>query len=75
MKPDAYTQYANQTNVKSHFRLKSPAVADTANWLAICEDCTAKKTTYYGKAKVKRGDNLSMIASKYDVDVSDIKNE
>jgi membrane-bound lytic murein transglycosylase D len=64
----AYTQYELNKREKPFQIEKALAVKDTANY--TIQKIALPKTTYY---KVKRGDNLSMIASKYDVDVSDIK--
>ena len=64
----AYTQYESDKREKPFQIEKAMAVKDTANY--TIQKIALPKTTYY---KVKRGDNLSMIASKYDVDVSDIK--
>lgn len=64
----AYTQYESDKREKPFQIEKALAVKDTANY--TIQKIALPKTTYY---KVKRGDNLSMIASKYDVDVSDIK--
>ncbi|MFV8334897.1 LysM peptidoglycan-binding domain-containing protein [Flavobacterium sp. RSP29] len=63
----AYTQYELNKREKPFQIEKAIAVKDTANSI---QKITGSKTTYY---KVKRGDNLSIIASKYDVDVSDLK--
>ncbi len=64
----AYTQYESDKREKPFQIEKAMAVKDTANY--TIQKIALPKTSYY---KVKRGDNLSMIASKYDVDVSDIK--
>jgi membrane-bound lytic murein transglycosylase D len=64
----AYTQYELNKREKPFQIEKAMAVKDTANY--TIQKIALPKTSYY---KVKRGDNLSMIASKYDVDVSDIK--
>nr|WP_315161420.1 LysM peptidoglycan-binding domain-containing protein [uncultured Flavobacterium sp.] len=64
----AYTQYESDKREKPFQIEKAMAVKDTANY--TIQKIALPKTTYY---KVRRGDNLSMIASKYDVDVSDIK--
>ncbi|MFV8365606.1 LysM peptidoglycan-binding domain-containing protein [Flavobacterium sp. XS1P27] len=64
----AYTQYESDKREKPFQIEKAMAVKDTANY--TIQKIALPKTTFY---KVKRGDNLSMIASKYDVDVSDIK--
>ncbi|MFV8358800.1 LysM peptidoglycan-binding domain-containing protein [Flavobacterium sp. LS1P3] len=64
----AYTQYESDKREKPFQIEKAMAVKDTANYMI--QKIALPKTSYY---KVKRGDNLSMIASKYDVDVSDIK--
>ena len=64
----AYTQYESDKREKPFQIEKALAVKDTANY--TIQKIALPKTAYY---KVKRGDNLSMIASKYDVDVSDIK--
>ncbi len=64
----AYTQYESDKREKPFQIEKALAVKDTANY--TIQKIALPKTTYY---KVRRGDNLSMIASKYDVDVSDIK--
>ncbi len=64
----AYTQYESDKREKPFQIEKAMAVKDTANY--TIQKIALPKTTYY---KVKRGDNLSMIASKYDVDVADIK--
>lgn len=64
----AYTQYESDKREKPFQIEKAMAVKDTASY--TIQKIALPKTTYY---KVKRGDNLSMIASKYDVDVSDIK--
>ncbi|MDP3681955.1 MAG: LysM peptidoglycan-binding domain-containing protein [Flavobacterium sp.] len=64
----AYTQYESDKREKPFQIEKALAVKDTANY--TIQKIALPKTTYY---KVRRGDNLSMIASKYDVDVADIK--
>ena len=64
----AYTQYELNKREKPFQIEKAMAVKDTANY--TIQKIALPKTTYY---KVRRGDNLSMIASKYDVDVADIK--
>ncbi|MFV8338720.1 LysM peptidoglycan-binding domain-containing protein [Flavobacterium sp. LB3P21] len=64
----AYTQYESDKREKPFQIEKALAVKDTANY--TIQKIVLPKTAYY---KVKRGDNLTMIASKYDVDVSDIK--
>ncbi|MDI5894168.1 LysM peptidoglycan-binding domain-containing protein [Flavobacterium algoritolerans] len=64
----AYTQYESDKREKPFQIEKAMAVKDTANY--TIQKIALPKTTYY---KVRRGDNLSMIASKYDVDVADIK--
>ncbi|MFV8321911.1 LysM peptidoglycan-binding domain-containing protein [Flavobacterium sp. LS2R12] len=64
----AYTQYESDKREKPFQIEKALAVKDTANY--TIQKIALPKTAYY---KVKRGDNLTMIASKYDVDVSDIK--
>ncbi|RDI56536.1 LysM peptidoglycan-binding domain-containing protein [Flavobacterium glaciei] len=64
----AYTQYDSDKREKPFQIEKALTVKDTANY--TIHKISLPKTTYY---KVKRGDNLSMIANKYDVDVSDIK--
>lgn len=64
----AYTQYDSDKREKPFQIEKALTVKDTANY--TIQKISLPKTTYY---KVKRGDNLSMIANKYDVDVSDIK--
>nr|WP_315231522.1 LysM peptidoglycan-binding domain-containing protein [uncultured Flavobacterium sp.] len=64
----AYTQYESDKREKPFQIEKAMAVKDTASY--TIQKIALPKTTYY---KVKRGDNLSMIASKYDVDVADIK--
>ena len=65
----AYTQH--ELNLRERpFEDAKPIIGrDTANNYAI-QRITLPKTKYY---KVKRGDNLSEIADKYDVAVSDIK--
>ncbi|TDE55214.1 LysM peptidoglycan-binding domain-containing protein [Flavobacterium sp. GT3P67] len=64
----AYTQYELSKREKPFQVEKTMVVKDTANYMA--QRVALAKTTYY---KVKRGDNLSIIAGKYDVDVADIK--
>jgi membrane-bound lytic murein transglycosylase D len=64
----AYTQYELNKREKPFQIEKAIAVKDTANY--AIQKIAESKTTYY---KVKRGDNLSIIAGKYDVDVADIK--
>ncbi|MDI5889024.1 LysM peptidoglycan-binding domain-containing protein [Flavobacterium yafengii] len=64
----AYTQHESDKREKPFQIEKALAVKDTANY--TIQKIALPKTSYY---KVKRGDNLSMIASKYDVDVADIK--
>ena len=63
----AYTQYESDKREKPFQMEKAIAAKDTASSI---QEISGSKTTYY---KVKRGDNLSLIASKYDVDVADLK--
>ncbi|MDI6045589.1 LysM peptidoglycan-binding domain-containing protein [Flavobacterium yafengii] len=63
----AYTQYESDKREKP-FQIEKAIVAkDTASSI---QKIAGSQTTYY---KVKRGDNLSVIARKYDVDVADLK--
>ena len=64
----AYTQYELNKRERPFQIEKAMAVKDTANY--TIQKVTLPKAMYY---KVKRGDNLSAIASKYDVAVADIK--
>lgn len=64
----AYTQYELNKRERPFQIEKAMAVKDTANY--TIQKVTLPKAMYY---KVKRGDNLSAIASKYDVAVANIK--
>ncbi|TRX01673.1 LysM peptidoglycan-binding domain-containing protein [Flavobacterium gawalongense] len=64
----AYTQHELDFREKPFQVTKAIVVRDTTNYTT--QRITLPKTKYY---KVKRGDNLSEIANKYDVAVSDIK--
>nr|WP_314896556.1 LysM peptidoglycan-binding domain-containing protein [uncultured Flavobacterium sp.] len=64
----AYTQHELDFREKPFQVTKAIVVRDTANYTT--QRITLPKTKYY---KVKRGDNLSEIADKYDVAVADIK--
>ncbi|MFV8346275.1 LysM peptidoglycan-binding domain-containing protein [Flavobacterium sp. ZB4P13] len=64
----AYTQYELSKREKPFQIEKAMAVKDTANY--AIQKIAGSKTTYY---KVKRGDNLSIIADKHDVTVAEIK--
>ncbi|MFV8341538.1 LysM peptidoglycan-binding domain-containing protein [Flavobacterium sp. XS2P39] len=64
----AYAQHELDFREKPFQVTKAIAVRDTMNYTT--QRITIPKTKYY---KVKRGDNLSEIANKYDVAVADIK--
>ncbi|MFV7236166.1 LysM peptidoglycan-binding domain-containing protein [Flavobacterium sp. ZB4R12] len=64
----AYTQHELDFREKPFQVTKAIVVRDTTNYTT--QRITLPKTKYY---KVKRGDNLSEIANKYDVAVSNIK--
>ncbi|MFV8374270.1 LysM peptidoglycan-binding domain-containing protein [Flavobacterium sp. LB1P71] len=64
----AYAEHQLNLREKPFQITKAIVVRDTMNYTT--ERITLPKTKYY---KVKRGDNLSEIADKYDVAVSDIK--
>lgn len=64
----AYTQYELSKREKPFQIEKAMAVKDTANY--AIQKIAGSKTTFY---KVKRGDNLSIIADKYDVTVAEIQ--
>ncbi len=64
----AYAEHELNLREKPFQVAKAIVVRDTINYTT--ERITLPKTKYY---KVKRGDNLSEIADKYDVAVSDIK--
>ncbi|MFV8269002.1 LysM peptidoglycan-binding domain-containing protein [Flavobacterium sp. GT2N3] len=64
----AYTQYELNKRERPFQIEKAMTVKDTANY--TIQKIALSKTTYY---KVKRGDNLNIIARKYDVEVADIK--
>jgi membrane-bound lytic murein transglycosylase D len=64
----AYAEHELNLREKPFQVTKAIVVRDTMKY--ITERITLPKTKYY---KVKRGDNLSEIADKYDVAVSDIK--
>lgn len=64
----AYAQHEHDLREKPFQITKALAVHDTTNYTT--QRITIPRTKYY---KVKRGDNLSEIADKYDVAVADIK--
>ncbi|MFV5690851.1 LysM peptidoglycan-binding domain-containing protein [Flavobacterium sp. LT1R49] len=64
----AYAEHELTLREKPFQVTKAIVVRDTMNYTT--ERITLPKTKYY---KVKRGDNLSEIADKYDVAISDIK--
>ena len=64
----AYTQYELDQREKPFQVTKAIAQKDTSSYKI--QRTTQPKTSYY---KVKRGDNLTAVANKYDVSVSDIK--
>lgn len=64
----AYTQYESNKRERPFQIEKAMTVKDTANY--TIQKVALPKTTYY---QVKRGDNLSVIARKYDVKMADIK--
>lgn len=64
----AYTQYESDQREKPFQPVKATAVKDTAD--DATQKNTVVKTAYY---KVKRGDNLTAVASKYDVSIAEIK--
>jgi len=64
----AYTQHEVNRRERPFQVTKAIAVRDTVNYTK--QRVTLPNTKYY---KVKRGDNLSAIANKYDVSVSEIK--
>lgn len=64
----AYSQHELDFREKPFQVTKAIVVRDTLNYTT--QRITLPKTKYY---KVKRGDNLSEIANKYDVAVADIK--
>lgn len=64
----AYAEHELSLREKPFQIVKAIVVRDTMNYTT--ERITLPKTKYY---KVKRGDNLSEIADKYDVAISDIK--
>ncbi|TRX35953.1 LysM peptidoglycan-binding domain-containing protein [Flavobacterium restrictum] len=65
----AYAQHELDRREKPFQIIKAIALRDTANYTT--QRITLPKTKYY---KVKRGDNLTTIANKYDVSVADLKN-
>jgi membrane-bound lytic murein transglycosylase D len=64
----AYTQYEVDKREKPFQLQKAMVVKNTAKY--AIPGITLPKLTYY---KVKRGDNLTIIANKYDVAIADIK--
>lgn len=64
----AYTQYELDQREKPFQVTKAIAQKDTSSY--TIQRTKQPKTSYY---KVKRGDNLTAVANKYDVSVSDIK--
>ena len=64
----AYTQYELYKRERPFQVTKAMVVRDTANY--TIQRVTLPKTSYY---KVKRGDNLTAVANKYDVSISEIK--
>ena len=63
----AYAQYESDKRERPFHSQKTIAAKDTTS--SVLKTAGAK-TSYY---KVKRGDNLGVIAAKYDVEVADIK--
>ena len=63
-----YVQYEVDKRERPFQITKAMVVRDTANYTV--QRVTLPKTSYY---KVKRGDNLTAIANKYDVSISEIK--
>ena len=64
----AYVQYEVDKRERPFQITKAMVVRDTANYTV--QRVTLPKTSYY---KVKRGDNLTAVASRYDVSISEIK--
>lgn len=64
----AYTQYELDQRERPFQVMKAIVQKDTSSY--TIQRTTQSKTSYY---KVKRGDNLTAVANKYDVSVSDIK--
>ena len=64
----AYTQYELDQRERPFQVTKAIVQKDTSSY--TIQRTTQSKTSYY---KVKRGDNLTAVANKYDVSVSDIK--
>ena len=64
----AYAQYEVDKREKPFLIQKAMVVKDTAKY--AIQMVTQPKTTYY---KVKHGDNLSIIASKYEVTVAELQ--
>jgi membrane-bound lytic murein transglycosylase D len=64
----AYAQHESDRREKPFQITKALVVRDSSNYTT--QRITLPKTNYY---KVRRGDNLSEIANKYDVSVADIK--
>ena len=64
----AYTQYELDQRERPFQVTKAIVQKDTSSY--TIQRTTQPKTSYY---KVKRGDNLTAVANKYDVSVSDIK--
>ena len=63
-----YVQYEVDKRERPFQITKAMVVRDTANYTV--QRVTLPKTSYY---KVKRGDNLTAVANKYDVSISEIK--
>ena len=63
-----YVQYEVDKRERPFQITKAMVVRDTANYTV--QHVTLPKTSYY---KVKRGDNLTAVANKYDVSISEIK--
>jgi membrane-bound lytic murein transglycosylase D len=64
----AYTQYELDQRERPFQVMKAIVQKDTSSY--TIQRNSLSKTSYY---KVKRGDNLTAVANKYDVSVSDIK--
>lgn len=64
----AYTQHELDQRERPFQVMKAIVQKDTSSY--TIQRTTQPKTSYY---KVKRGDNLTAVANKYDVSVSDIK--
>lgn len=64
----AYAQHELDKRERPFEVKKAMVVRDTANY--TIQRLTLPKTSYY---KVKRGDNLTAVANKYDVSISEIK--